>query len=130
MHKKKIAHRDLKLANILINDDYKLKLADFGFSKDYESGYLKSFCGTPLSMAPEILKHEQYNERCDVWSLGVLTYMMLYNRPPYFPTKSDGVGIVGITNAVTLRNHKFEENVQVSLSGKKFINECLKKKMN
>jgi serine/threonine protein kinase len=35
LHKKKIAHRDLKLANILINDDYKLKLADFGFSKDY-----------------------------------------------------------------------------------------------
>ena len=61
LHKKKIAHRDLKLANILINDDYKLKLADFGFSKDYESGYLKSFCGTPLSMAPEILKHEHYN---------------------------------------------------------------------
>ena len=52
LHKKKIAHRDLKLANILINDDYKLKLADFGFSKDYESGYMKSFCGTPLSMAP------------------------------------------------------------------------------
>lgn len=52
LHKRKIAHRDLKLANILITNDYKLKLADFGFSKDYESGYMKSFCGTPLSMAP------------------------------------------------------------------------------
>lgn len=56
LHKRKIAHRDLKLANILINDQYQLKLADFGFSKDYETGYMRSFCGTPLSMAPEILR--------------------------------------------------------------------------
>ena len=56
--------------------------------------------------------------------------MMLYNRPPYFPSKADGIGIPGITNAVTLRNHKFDDNVQVSDVGKKFINDCLKKKMN
>jgi len=80
-------------------------------------------------MAPEILKHEKYNDKCDVWSLGVLTYMMLYNRPPYFPTKADGYGIQGVTNAVTLRNHKFDDNVQVSEVGKKFINDCLKKNM-
>lgn len=49
---KKIAHRDLKLSNILITDNYQLKLADFGFSKDYDAGYFISFCGTPLSMAP------------------------------------------------------------------------------
>jgi serine/threonine protein kinase len=52
MHNKNIAHRDLKLSNILITDDYQLKLADFGFSKDLEEGYFTSFCGTPLSMAP------------------------------------------------------------------------------
>ena len=53
--------------------------------------------------------------------------MMLYNKPPYFPTKMEGMGIAGITNAVTLRTHKFEEHVQVSEVGKKFINDCLKK---
>lgn len=129
LHKKKIAHRDLKLANILINDDYKLKLADFGFSKDYEAGYMKTFCGTPLSMAPELLKREQYNEKCDVWSLGVLTFMMLYNKPPYFPTKADGLGIAGITNAVTQRNHKFDDSVHITDSGKQFMDDCLKKNM-
>ena len=55
---------------------------------------------------------------------------MLYNKPPYFPSKADGIGIAGITNAVTLRNHKFDDNVQVTEVGKKFINDCLKKKMN
>lgn len=52
LHKNKIVHRDLKLANILINDAYDFKLADFGFSKDNESGCLISFCGTPYAMAP------------------------------------------------------------------------------
>jgi serine/threonine protein kinase len=52
LHDNKIVHRDLKLANILINDEYNIKLADFGFSKDYESGLLTSYCGTPLTMAP------------------------------------------------------------------------------
>jgi serine/threonine protein kinase len=52
MHEKNIAHRDLKLSNILITDNYDLKLADFGFSKDYDEGFFISFCGTPLSMAP------------------------------------------------------------------------------
>lgn len=90
-------------------------------------GYMRSFCGTPLSMAPEILKRESYNEKCDVWSLGVLTFMMLYNKPPFFPTRTEGMGIPGITNAVTLRNHKFDDSIQVSETCKEFINACLQK---
>jgi serine/threonine protein kinase len=55
--------------------------------------------------------------------------MMLYNKPPYFPTKADGLGIPGITKAVTERTHKFDENVKVSPECRKFINDCLKKNM-
>jgi BR serine/threonine kinase len=51
----------LKLANILINDSYELKLADFGFSKDNEEGVMESFCGSPFAMAPEILNRETYD---------------------------------------------------------------------
>ena len=127
LHKKNIAHRDLKLANILITDDYQLKLADFGFSKDYESSWMRTFCGTPLSMAPEILLRENYNERCDVWSLGVLTYMMIYNRPPYLPTKADGEGLNGLINAVRKRQHKYDPSVQVSEAGIDFMSKCLQK---
>jgi serine/threonine protein kinase len=52
LHRREIAHRDLKLANVLITDDYKLKLADFGFSKQCDNNLMKTFCGSPLAMAP------------------------------------------------------------------------------
>lgn len=56
LHRNQIAHRDLKLANILLNDDFEIKLADFGLSKEYSQGkMLETICGTPLTMAPEIL---------------------------------------------------------------------------
>ncbi len=77
--KKKIAHRDLKPANILISANNELKLADFGFSKDFSDGWLKSFIGSPVTMAPEVLRRDRYTEKCDVWSLGVITYYLLYN---------------------------------------------------
>lgn len=87
LHENKIVHRDLKLANVLINDNYDLKLADFGFSKDNELGYMQSFCGTPYAMAPEILRMEQYDERCDTWSLGIMLYQLLYGKLPFAPSK-------------------------------------------
>ncbi|CAM5999288.1 unnamed protein product [Sphagnum balticum] len=126
LHSYNIVHRDLKLANILITDDYKLKLADFGFSKEAE-GLLKSFCGTPLAMAPEILNRQEYDSKCDVWSLGVLTYMMIYNKPPFFPSKEYGYGILGVTNVVSKTKHKFDDKIKVSEEAKSFLNACLEK---
>jgi serine/threonine protein kinase len=52
LHEKGIAHRDLKLSNILINDEYDFKIADFGLAKAGIDGILVSCCGTPFSMAP------------------------------------------------------------------------------
>lgn len=52
LHEKGIAHRDLKLSNILINDEYNFKIADFGMAKAQTTGIMESYCGTPYAMAP------------------------------------------------------------------------------
>lgn len=68
-----------------------------------------------------MLKREKYNEKCDVWSLGVIAYFLLYNRYPFIPNKLDGAGLPGLTKAVTNRVPIFDESVQVSEEGKNFI---------
>ncbi|KAM3146403.1 hypothetical protein pb186bvf_001372 [Paramecium bursaria] len=88
MHSLRIVHRDLKLANILVSRNFQIKLADFGFAKyTEEDQYLTSYCGTPLTMAPEVLKREKYNDRCDIWSVGVIIYQLLFGRAPFQPPK-------------------------------------------
>jgi serine/threonine protein kinase len=95
MHNQNITHRDLKPENILLEskdvDNLSVKIADFGFSCffDPEKG-LDLVLGSPLYMAPEIIRigdNKQvkmtYNEKVDVWSIGVITYMLLTGRNPY-----------------------------------------------
>lgn len=92
MHKLRIVHRDLKLANILVSTNFQIKLADFGFAKFMEEeNYLTSYCGTPLTMAPEILRREKYNEKCDVWSVGVIIYQMAFGKAPFVPPKGGNI---------------------------------------
>lgn len=52
LHNNNIVHRDLKLANILINENFEIKLADFGFSRNSEEQLMQTYCGTPITMAP------------------------------------------------------------------------------
>ena len=87
MQKEKIIHRDLKLSNILIYldklDKNIIKLSDYGSSKVI-STKLMSSAGTPLTMAPEVLKDEKelINSKSDIWSLGILIYYMLFKEYP------------------------------------------------
>ena len=90
MKDNKIIHRDLKLANILIkyedNNKQKfiVKLTDYGISKQLTS-ISKCFThtGTLLTMAPEILNEEEYNSKCDLWSLGVIIYQLFFKEYPF-----------------------------------------------
>jgi len=68
-------HRDIKPDNILFVDEDKLKLADFSLAEEKEK--MKGVCGTPGYMAPEIFHQQKYNEKIDVFSLGVVLYLML-----------------------------------------------------
>lgn len=61
-----------------------LKLADFGFARYLQQASLaETLCGSPLYMAPEILRYEKYDARADLWSVGAVTFEMLVGKPPY-----------------------------------------------
>lgn len=83
-HSRKVAHRDLKLENLLFSShdkDAALKIADFGMATNCEVE-MTTRIGTPLYIAPEVLTRS-YTEKCDVWSCGVILYMLLSGLPPF-----------------------------------------------
>ena len=85
MHSQGIAHRDLKLENLLLDANHNLKVADFGLSNTMTDGQsLETFCGSPDYVAPEILKSEAYDgTKIDSWSAGVILYTVLFGRLPF-----------------------------------------------
>ena len=87
MHENKIAHRDIKLANILRFKDNKVKLADFGLSSFYEN-HLHTSCGSPCFAAPEVLQSKAYDPKAaDIWSLGVVFYSLIEGSLPFYDEK-------------------------------------------
>uniref|UniRef100_A0A7S2LQ71 non-specific serine/threonine protein kinase n=1 Tax=Leptocylindrus danicus TaxID=163516 RepID=A0A7S2LQ71_9STRA len=87
IHESQIAHRDLKPENLLLvsgDDDSIVKIADFGFAKRCPAGKkLKTQCGTPGYVAPEILMGVPYGTKADMWSIGVILYILLGGYPPF-----------------------------------------------
>lgn len=87
IHKKHIAHRDLKPENLLLmseHSDSDIKLADFGFAKKaVDEECLTTQCGTPGYVSPEILEGVRYGTKADMWSLGVIVYILLGGYPPF-----------------------------------------------
>ena len=82
-HSNCVAHRDIKLDNIIIDDNLKVTLIDFGLSKNFwKTKIMKSTTGSPLFMAPEVLQ-KKYSNKCDVWSIGVVMYVLLSKRLPF-----------------------------------------------
>jgi calcium-dependent protein kinase len=130
IHSKGIIHRDLKLENFLFSDtgaDSELKMIDFGLSKHFKFGEVQhEAVGTPYTVAPEVIRGS-YDERCDVWAIGVITYLLLSGESPF-----GGCGgpepLVQVRDNILRCNFVFEpEDIweQVSEKAKQFIRKLL-----
>ncbi|XP_035121599.1 serine/threonine-protein kinase 33 isoform X1 [Callithrix jacchus] len=101
LHNNDIAHRDLKLENILVKssliDDnneinLNIKVTDFGLAVKKQSrreAMLQATCGTPIYMAPEVINAHDYSQQCDIWSIGVIMYMLLCGEPPFLASSEE-----------------------------------------
>ena len=132
LHSSNIVHRDLKPENIMLlqkpqNDNYHIKLIDFGTAKEFKPGKkMCKFIGTSYYIAPEVLK-ERYDEKCDVWSCGIILYILLCGYPPF-----NGNTNVEIFQAIQNQNPIFtgEEWEDITSEAKDLIKLMLKKNPN
>ena len=89
MNMNNILHRDIKLENIMvkyIDSSHKRfipKINDYGLSKQVKGGITSTICGTPIFMAPELILQKPYNNKADLWSIGVMIYIMLFKDIPF-----------------------------------------------
>lgn len=87
LHNRNVCHRDLKPENLLLKNhesDTNVKIADFGFAKRVENSELLSTqCGTPGYVSPEVVNGEKYGLEVDMWSVGVILYILLGGYPPF-----------------------------------------------
>ena len=125
LHSKGIIHRDLKLENFLFStkdEDSDLKLIDFGLSKHFEVGeQLCEMVGTPYTVAPEILRGK-YDEKSDIWSLGVIAFLLLCGETPFGGL--DGENLRLVKENIMRAKVKFEPAEAwdlVSEDGKAFV---------
>ncbi|XP_071693687.1 serine/threonine-protein kinase TIO [Rutidosis leptorrhynchoides] len=86
LHSNRIIHRDMKPQNILICAGGVVKLCDFGFARAMSTNtvVLRSIKGTPLYMAPELVREQPYNHTVDLWSTGIILYELFVGQPPFY----------------------------------------------
>ncbi|CAL5364999.1 unnamed protein product [Camellia sinensis] len=116
-HRMGVSHRDIKPDNIIFDSRNKLKLADFGSAEWFGGGgggerrTMRGVVGTPYYVAPEVLYGREYNEKVDLWSAGVILYVMIAGVPPFY-----GETAVETFEAVMRGNLRFPARVFRSVS--------------
>ncbi|RWR82765.1 Protein kinase domain-containing protein [Cinnamomum micranthum f. kanehirae] len=116
-----IVHRDLKSSNLLVDKNWVVKVCDFGLSRLKHHTFLssKSTAGTPEWMAPEVLRNEQSNEKCDIYSFGVILWELATMRMPW-----SGMNPMQVVGAVGFQNRRLEIPKEVDPMVAKIICDC------
>ena len=129
-HSRGITHRDIKPENILFETDElnsEIKLIDFGLSRKYSADQkMHTILGTPYYIAPEVLKGN-YDEKCDIWSIGALTYIMLCGEPPFKGKSNNEIFMKIIKEPIKFNPYKWNN---LSENSKNFIRNLLNKDPN
>ncbi|KAG4948229.1 hypothetical protein JHK82_041411 [Glycine max] len=121
LHDRNVIHRDIKCANILVDANGSVKLADFGLAKATKSNDVKSIGGSPYWMAPEVVKLRKhgYGLAADIWSLGCTVLEMLTCQPPYSHLgKMEALSLIG-------KGHPPPLPESLSTDARDFILKCL-----
>ena len=129
-HNRGVTHRDLKPENILFESEEKdaeIKLIDFGLSRKYDKEQkMHSILGTPYYVAPEVLKGE-YDEKCDIWSIGAMTYLMLCGEPPFNGNSNNEIFKKIVKESIKFNSYMWKN---ISKNAKDFVKLCLNKNSN
>ena len=127
LHSKNIVYRDLKLENLMVNENGYLTLIDFGSCKIVEdsSELESSFVGSPDYIPPEVINGEGHNLMADWWSFGVILYELLYGIPPFHDSK-----IERCFDLITSSKIRFPSKIKLTSSTKDIISLLLKKNPN
>ena len=120
VHSCRIIHRDLKPENIVVHEGI-VKLCDFGWSVHLDNKMRTTFCGTPLYVCPQILKGNEYDEKIDIWSLGIMMYEMLVGENPFKINKEQQL-IKIVKDQISIPSY-----VYVSRQARDFLDKCLQK---
>ena len=114
MHEQGIVHRDLKLENLLYYDDHedsKILVADFGLSEyEWELKEGSPVCGTPGYLSPEVIARQPCTTAADVWSIGVIAYILLAGYPPFYANPDEPDTDETLFKKILTGDFKFHEN--------------------
>lgn len=124
MHSNRVIHRDLKLGNLFVTSEMRVKVGDFGLAAklNFEDERRRTVCGTPNYIAPEVLESKLgHSYEVDIWSFGVIIYTMIIGRPPF--ETSD---VKATYKRIKQGTYTYPEGTEISIQAKDLIARILK----